>query len=159
VLADVLAALLPGHDAWVAVADAWAGAFASACRARTSREQSLGRSSGRTASSYVPSTSFAFARWHELLYQRLRGSEAADRLVRLAVIPGEHGWDLWLLRVRLARDAGRLEDARRVVLAGLEEWPGSKELLEIAREVEAPLPVALREWHTRRAVARTQPEG
>lgn len=137
-LADLLAALLSGHDAWVWVADGWVEAFAGLCRARRDHDQSAGRSAGRSASSYVPATPSTFARWHDLLYQRLRGSEAEDRLVRLAVTPGDHGWDLWLLRVRLARDAGRLDQARRIVRDGLEEWPGSRELLAIAAELESP---------------------
>lgn len=149
-LANVLAALLPGHDAWAALADAWVVAFAGVCRRAASRDRSLCRAS----SGYVPRTSSAFARWHDLLYQHLHGSDAADRLVRLAVIPGDHAWDLWLLRVRLARDAGRLQDARRIVLAALEEWPGSHELIEIACAVEAPLPAALREAHEAHALAR-----
>ncbi len=139
-LADVLAALLSGHDAWVWVADGWVDAFAGLCRARSDRDRVTGQSSGRSSCTYVPPTSSTFARWHELLYQRLRGSEAEDRLVRLAVTPGDHGWDLWLLRVRLARDAGRLDQARRIVLDGLEEWPGSRELLAMAAELESPAP-------------------
>ncbi len=135
-LADVLAALLPGHDAWVAMADGWLGVFAGVERERTSRDRLL----GRAASSYVPHSLSEFDRWHDLLYQRLRGSEATDRLVRLAAIPSRPTWDLWLLRVRLARDAGRIEQAQRLALDGLKEWPGSQELLAIAREVGAPVP-------------------
>ncbi|HPA50360.1 MAG TPA: hypothetical protein PLP50_02050 [Thermoanaerobaculia bacterium] len=131
-LADVLAALLPSHDAWVAMAEAWLQVFAATHGGRAAPRSAPNRN---LPSQYVPPTPSDWKRWHELLYERLHGSESHHLLERIAAVPERPGVDLWLLRVRLARDAGRAEEARCIARAALGEFPGARELQAIAREV------------------------
>lgn len=133
-LAQVLAALLPSHDAWVSMAGAWLDIFAAAHGRRPAVERSSGR---RPEPTYVPSTPATWAVWHELLYSRLRGTDEAPLLERLAAVPERPGWDLWLLRIRLARDAGREDEMRRLCRAALADFPGSPELAAVASEAGA----------------------
>jgi hypothetical protein len=80
------------------------------------------------------------AAWHELLLDRLVGSEAEDRLERLARHPALGGPGLTFLRARLARQHGDHDKARSLVQACLQELPGSQAFADFAVEVGADLP-------------------
>ena len=136
-LAEVLAEHLPSQDAWLAVADAWISTLENATAGRSRGSDARGR---RTADGLLPQRWRAFERWHALLYSRLRLTEGHDRLRRLASIPLD-GVDHHVLRVKVARDDGKLDDARRHAAAGLASWPGSDELAALAAELGVPGPV------------------
>ncbi len=55
------------------------------------------------------------ATWHEMLLERLSGSEAEDRLDRLAWHPALGGSELTFVQARLAELRGDLKGARKLV--------------------------------------------
>jgi hypothetical protein len=132
-LADVLDRLLLLPDAWVGFTDAYLAALDGAAGAgagsrRVGREQ-------RTE---------ALAAWHLLLLDHLVGSDAEDRLDRLAGHPALGGTELHFLQAQLAHRRGDLDTARTVVGKCLEKLPGHAGFLRFAAEVGAALPTRAR---------------
>ena len=80
------------------------------------------------------------AEWHGLLLERLVGSEAEDRLDRLARHPALGGPELEFLQAQLAYQRGDVSSARGLVRAALQRLPGHQDFLDFASEIGAPLP-------------------
>ncbi len=135
-LASVLAQMLPVPDAWVGFADRYLDALDRLARAapaaRSRVRQSLGYDRDRRTA--------ALAEWHGLLLDRLIGSEAEDRLDRLARHPALGGPELAFLQAQLAYRRGDVGNARSLVHASLQQLPGHQGFLDFATEIGAPLP-------------------
>jgi len=91
--------------------------------------------------------------WHEILVDQLAGTADAGLLDQVADHRAFAGSEVTLLRVRIARAAGDLVAARKLVAEGLEELPGSYEFLQLAGELKAELPPAARKIAAERARA------
>lgn len=80
------------------------------------------------------------AGWHRLLLDWLIGSEAEDRLDRLADHSALGGPELEFLKAQLAHRRGDLSSARGLVHTALQHLPGHRDFLDLAAEIGAPLP-------------------
>ena len=133
-LADVIAELLRtrgGLDHWTAFADAYVTALGAAPKPSSygwDREYGLKRRTDH------------LSRFHELLLERLAGTEAEDRLDRIATHPALAGPELLFFQARLAHRRGDLDDARRLVSESLHDLPGHHGFLAFAKQIAAPLP-------------------
>jgi hypothetical protein len=133
-LADVVAELVRnrgGLDHWTAIADAYIDGLRMAPKPAGvgwDRDYALAHRTDRVS------------RFHELLFERLAGTEADDRLDRIATHPALAGPELLFFRARLAHRRGDLEAARRLASACLVERPGHDGFLEFANQIHAPLP-------------------
>lgn len=134
-LANVVARLLTAPDMWIGFADAYLEALEALApdSAVKGRERpSLDRSREHRTSN--------LADWHHMLIVQLMGSEAEDRLDRLAQHQALRGPDLVFFRAQLARERGDLESARRLTTEALERLPGHRGYLQFAEEISAQLP-------------------
>jgi len=135
-LASVLAQMLPAPDMWVGFADRYLEALDRVARddsARPSRTwPPVGRDGDRRTAE--------LAEWHRLLLDRLIGSEAEDRLDRLAHHSALGGPELEFLKAQLAHRRGDISSARSLVQAALQQLPGHQDFLDLATEIGAPLP-------------------
>jgi hypothetical protein len=135
-LATVLARMLPAPDAWVGFADRYLEALDQVAR----------DASPRPNRSWLPAArgrdrrTGELAEWHRLLLERLIGSEAEDRLDRLARHPALGGPELEFFKAQLARQRGDVSSARHLVHASLQHLPGHQDFLDFASEIGAPLP-------------------
>jgi ATP/maltotriose-dependent transcriptional regulator MalT len=80
------------------------------------------------------------AEWHRLLLDRLVGSEAEDRLDRLASHPALGGPELEFLKAQLAHRRGDVSNARSLVHTALQQLPGHQDFLDFCTEIGGPLP-------------------
>ncbi len=139
-LAVVLERMLTVPDHWIAFTDAYLEALdqvaANSSASSARRQASTASRDHRTRE---------LAAWHAMLLDRLFGSEAEDRLDRLASHPALGGPDLAYLQAQLARRRGHLEAARRLVTGALAQLPGHRDYLALANEIGAPLPERARE--------------
>lgn len=87
----------------------------------------------------------ALAEWHSLLLDRLPGSEAEDRLDRLASHRALAGPELTFVQARVAHLRGDLAGARTLAHDCLEDLPGHSGFAEFAAEIGAGLPSRSRE--------------
>jgi len=137
-LARVLAQMLAAPDMWVGFTDRYLEALdrlAHDAPARPDRGwQSTGRDRDRRTGE--------LAEWHRLLLERLIGSEAEDRLDRLACHPALGGPELGFLQAQLAHQRGDVSNARSLVHAALQQLPGHQDFLDFATEIGAPPPRA-----------------
>ena len=135
-LASVLARMLPAPDMWVGFADRYLDALD-----RAARDDSL-----RPSRTWPPADhdrdrrTGNLAEWHCLLLDRLIGAEGEDRLDRLAHHPALGGPELEFLKAQLAHRRGDLGSARSLVSRALQHLPGHQDFLDLAAEIEAPLP-------------------
>jgi hypothetical protein len=133
-LADVVAEIVRGRgglDHWIAIADAYVDALGAALEPRgvgENREYELKRRTDR------------LTRFHELLLERLAGTEAEDRLDRIATHPALGGPELSFFKARLAHHRGDLDAARRLTSECLCKLPGHNGFLAFAKQIAAPLP-------------------
>jgi hypothetical protein len=135
-LASVLAQTLPALDAWVGFADRYLDALDQVARNDSARPKRAWQPTGyerdrRTAD---------LAEWHGLLLERLIGSEAEDRLDRLARHPALGGPELEFLKAQLAHQRGDVSNAHGLVQAALQRLPGHQDFLDFAIEIGAPMP-------------------
>src|SRR5262249_56330774 len=89
--------------------------------------------------------------WHSLLLERLAGSEAEDRLDRLAGHPALGGPELTFLQARLAQLRGDTDAARTLTEACLGRLPGHDGFRDFACQIGAELPASTRTKLTERA--------
>lgn len=85
------------------------------------------------------------AEWHRLLLERLIGSEAEDRLDRLARPPALGGPELQFLQAQLAYERGDAGSPRSLVQKAPQHLPGHEGFLDFASEIGAPLPARARQ--------------
>ncbi len=135
-LASVLAQMLQAPDAWVGFADRYLDALDRLTRNAPARQERVWLSTGRDRDQRAAD----LAEWHRLLLDRLIGSEAEDRLDRLARHPALGGPELEFLKARLAHQRSDVGSARSLVQAALQQLPGHEGFLEFATEIGAPLP-------------------
>jgi hypothetical protein len=135
-LAGVLAQLLVAPDMRIGFADRYLDALdrlAVNAPARPNRGwQPMRRDRDRRTAE--------LAEWHRLLLDWLIGSEAEDRLDRLAHHPALGGPELEFLKAQLAHRRGDLSSARGLVHTALQHLPGHQDFLDLAAEIGAPLP-------------------
>lgn len=135
-LASVLARMLSAPDMWVGFTDRYLDALDRVTHddsARPSRTwPPMDRSRDRRTAD--------LAEWHCLLLDRLVGSEAEDRLDRLASHPALGGPELEFVKAQLAHRRGDLSSARSLVHTALEQLPGHQDFLDFAAEIGGPLP-------------------
>jgi hypothetical protein len=77
------------------------------------------------------------AEWHGLLLERLAGSEAEDRLDRLASHQGLGGPDRTYLQAQLARQRGDIPAARTLIADCVRELTGEQDFARFAAEISA----------------------
>jgi hypothetical protein len=75
------------------------------------------------------------AQWYGLLLDRLFGSDAEDRLDRLAAHPALGGPELGFVAARLARQRGDTEGARKLIRDCLRELPGHRGMRAFGAEI------------------------
>ncbi len=150
-LASVLAPTLRAPDAWTRFADSYLDALDQIARTEAVRPAS------RPAYSY-PDSDYRrtdrtrdLAEWHLLLLERLAGSEAEDRLDRLAGHPALGGPELTFLQARLAQIRGDTDTARALTEACLRRLPGHNGFADFAVQIGAELPASTRDKLTERA--------
>jgi hypothetical protein len=149
-LASVLARMLRVPDTWTVFADRYLDALGEVAGAETKPQS--GRSWDYRDSSYVRGQRAGdLAEWHELLLDRLAGSEAEDRLDRLVRHPALGGPELTFLRARLARQRGNLDGARKLAQDCLQDLPGHGGFAGFAAEIGADLPPRARELADQRS--------
>ncbi len=150
-LASVLARMVHAPEAWTVIADRYLHA--------------LDKIAGMEAARSSPRRSWDYhdlgwigreraddlAEWHDLLLDRLDGSEAEDRLDRLASHPALGGPELTFMQARLAHRRGDTDAARKLIRACLEELPGHEEFAGFAIEIGAELPPSARHAADNRA--------
>ena len=150
-LASVLGRTLRAPDAWTAFADCYLDALDQIARAEAAKPSS------RPSYSY-PDPHYRrrdrtrdLAEWHSLLLERLAGSEAEDRLDRLATHPALGGPELTFIRARLAQLRGNTGAARTLAKECLAELPGHDGFADFAVQIGADLPASTRDKLTERA--------
>jgi hypothetical protein len=144
-LASVLARTLRAPDAWTAFADRYLDALDQIARTAAARPASWPvygypdldyRRSDRTRN---------LTEWHSLLLERLAGSEAEDRLDRLAEHPALGGPELTFVQARLAQLRGDANTARTLTEACLGRLPGHEGFADFAVQIGAKLPASTRD--------------
>jgi hypothetical protein len=140
-LAVVLERLLTVPDHWIAFTDRYLDALDDVAAQSTAKAPSLRRGPDQNRERRTGN----LAGWHLTLLDRLLGSEAEDRLDRLAVHPALDGPDLAYFQAQLSRRRGDLATARRLVGNALDRLPGHRDYLALAKEIDAPLPHRARE--------------
>lgn len=149
-LATVLKALLSTPDRWASFADRYLEALDATTRPGA---PGTSRTRARRYSSDTEREQRAgdLAEWHGLLLDHLAGSEADDRLDKLAKHPALAGPDLIFFRAQLAGQRGDLAAARRLATEALERQPGRQEIYRFASEIGASLPSRAQEIARSRA--------
>ncbi|HUY49398.1 MAG TPA: hypothetical protein VMV92_27350 [Streptosporangiaceae bacterium] len=160
-LAEVLARMLRVPDLWTLFADRYLDALDQVARAEAAKTKSR-QPWGYPDADYVRRNRTGdLAEWHELLLDRLAGSEAEDRLDRLVSHPALAGPEFTFLRARLGRQRGDLDGARKLVQDCLQELPGHQGFVSFAAEIGTDLPPRARELADQRsqweAVSETGP--
>jgi len=135
-LAAVLERLLRDPGAWVDCADGYVDALDWAADTDAARA----RNSYPSVDSLRQERARALADWHRMLLERLPDYDAADRLDKIAAHQAFAGAERDLFRARLAHRRGETDLARTLAHQGLTELPGHQELLDLAAEIDAPLP-------------------
>jgi hypothetical protein len=148
-LASVLARMLRGPDAWAVFADRYLDALTEVARAEA--KPGSRRSWDHHDSNVRRQRASDLAEWHELLLDRLAGSENEDLLDRLVRHPALGGPELTFLRARLARQRGNLDGARKLAQDCLQDLPGHGGFAGFAAEIGADLPPRARELADQRS--------
>ena len=144
-LASVLARMVHAPEAWTVLADRYLGALDEIARA-----DAAGSASRRTWDYHDPAWARReragdLAEWHDLLLDRLDGSEAGDRLDRLARHSVLGSPELTFVRAKLAHRRGDTDAARKLIRDCLEDLPGHEEFADFAAEIGAELPPRARQ--------------
>jgi hypothetical protein len=152
-LAKVLSRMLQAPDAWTAFADAYLTALDGIARTDASKPPSRDFCSYSSSGSDHARTERArhLAEWHAMLLGRLAGSEAEDRLDRLAAHPALGGPEHTFFQARLAQLHGDIESARTLARTCLERLPGHDGFADFASMVGAELPASTQEKLAERA--------
>ena len=157
-LASVLARTLRAPDAWTTFADCYLDALDQIACTETARPASRPSYSYPDSDYRRSDRTRDLAEWHSLLLERLAGSEAEDRLDRLAGHPALGGPELTFVQARLAQLRGDTDAARTLTEACLGRLPGHEGFADFAMQIGAELPASTRDKlaeRTRRPAATT----
>jgi len=146
-LAEVLEPLLTSTDMWRGFAAAYLSALDAVAREEAAGEGKASRRSwGLSDADYSRRRRAAnLAAWHAKLAEHLAGTVDAGLLDRLVSHRALAGPEVTFLRALVARMAGDLGSARRLIRDCLEELPGSYEFHDFAAEIGADLPPRARQ--------------
>ena len=150
-LASVLGRTLRAPDAWTAFADCYLDALDQVARAEAAKPASRASYSYPDPDYRRRDRTRDLAEWHFLLLERLAGSEAEDRLDRLAGHPALGGPELTFIQARLAQLRGDTDTARTLAQECLAELPGHDGFADFAVQIGADLPAYTKDKLTERA--------
>jgi hypothetical protein len=157
-LADVLAPLLTSAHMWCGFAVAYLSALDAIARGEAAAEGKGSRSSWRFSDAGYTRERRAgnLAAWHGMLAEHLTGTDDAGLLDRLVSHRALAGPEVTFVRAQIARLAGDLAAARKLIADCLEKLPGSQEFHDFAAEIGADLPPRARqlaaEWSRAQAL-------
>ena len=143
-LASVLARTLRAPDAWTTFADCYLDTLDQIARTEAAKPASWPSYSYLDSGYRRSDRTRDLAEWHSLLLERLAGSEAEDRLDRLAGHPALGGPELTFVQARLAQLRGDTNAARTLTEACLGRLPGHDGFADFAVQIGAELPCAAR---------------
>jgi hypothetical protein len=135
-LAKVLTGMLRVPDTWTGFADRYLDALDQVARDDKVTPANAWRSAERVRDERTA----ALAEWHLVLFQKLVGSEAEDRVGRLARHRALGGPELKFLQARLADQRGDVTGARGLMQDALEKLPGHPDFIDFALEIGVDLP-------------------
>jgi hypothetical protein len=141
-LASVLARMLQAPDAWTAFADCYLDALDQIARTEAAKPASRPSYSYPDPDYRRSDRTHDLAEWHSLLLERLAGSEAEDRLDRLAGHPALGGPELTFVQARLAQQRGDTDAARTLTKTCLSKLPGHSGFADFAVQIGAELPAS-----------------
>ena len=147
-LAEVLAPLLTSPDMWRGFAAAYLSALDAITREEAAAEGtgSRRRAWGWSDAAYGRKRRARnLAAWHGMLAGHLAGTDDAGLLDRLVSHGALAGPEVTFVQAQVARLAGDLAAARKLIADCLEELPGSHEFHEFAAEIGADLPPRARQ--------------
>jgi hypothetical protein len=146
-LAEVLAPLLTSPDMWRGFAAAYLSALDAVAREQAAGQGKASRRSwGSSDADYSRKRRAAnLAAWHAMLAGHLAGTDDAGLLDRLVSHRALAGPEVTFVRALVARLAGDLDSARRLIRECLKELPGSYEFHDFALEIGADLPPRARQ--------------
>jgi hypothetical protein len=150
-LASVLGRTLRAPDAWTTFADCYLDALDQIARTAATKPASRPFYSYPDADYHRGERTRDLAEWHSLLLERLAGSEAEDRLDRLARHPALGGPELTFVQARLAQLRGDTDAARELTEACLGRLPGHDGFADFAVQIGAELPASTRDKLAERA--------
>ncbi|HUZ35691.1 MAG TPA: hypothetical protein VMV17_05125 [Streptosporangiaceae bacterium] len=150
-LATVLGRTLRAPDAWTAFADTYLDALDQIARAEAAKPASRPSYSHPESDYRRSDRTRDLAEWHSLLLERLAGSEAEDRLDRLAGHPALGGPELTFVQARLAQLRGDTDAARTLAEECLGRLPGHDGFADFAVQIGAELPASTRDKLAERA--------
>jgi len=146
-LTEVLAGLLTVQDTWVTftehylqVLDGMAPPPATAAPSRGRGRSYADEQRRREMEHRLARRAETMIDWHLLLLDRFFGTEDDVLLDRLAGHAALGGPEQLHFRARLAQARGDLPTARQLIHRALEELPGHRGFLDLARQIDAPLP-------------------
>jgi hypothetical protein len=166
-LAEVLAPLLTSPDMWRGFAAAYLSALDAVARAEAAGQGKASRrgSWGWSDADYTrKERAGTLAAWHAMLAEHLAGTDDAGLLDRLVGHRALAGPEVTFVRAMIARQAGDLDAARKLIADCLEELPGSHKFHGFAAETGADLPPRARQLADERSRAQaligtvTQPD-
>jgi hypothetical protein len=140
-LASVLGRMLSAPDMWLQFADRYLDVLDQAGRGAGPTP----KHDWRPENSNRERRTADLAEWHGMLLERLLGSEAEDRLDRLARHPALAGPELGFFAAQLAYQRGDIGLARSLVTEALGKLPGHPKFLDFAVSIGAPLPARARQ--------------
>ena len=150
-LASVLARTLRAPDAWTTFADCYLDALDQIALTEAAKPASRPSYSYPDSDYRRSDRTRDLAEWHSLLLERLAGSEAEDRLDRLAGHPALGGPELTFVQARLAQLRGETDAARTLTEACLGKLPGHDGFADFAAQIGAELPASTRDKLAQRA--------
>lgn len=150
-LATVLSRMLQAPDAWTAFTDAYLLALEAIASTNAGKPPTGDVYSFRSSDHARTERARHLAEWHAMLLDRLAGSEAQDRLDRLAGHAALGGPEHTFFQARLAQLRGDMESARTLARACLERLPGHDGFADFATAVGAELPASAQEKLAERA--------
>jgi hypothetical protein len=136
-LARVLARLLAAPDAWTTFTDCYLAALDQAAHTDATAPPRIYYGSWGPGDNGYRQRERArnLAEWHGLLLERLAGSEAEDRLGRLASHRALGGPDRTFLQAHLAHQRGDTAAARKLIADCLRELPGDQNFARFAAKI------------------------
>lgn len=137
-LGAVIAKMLPATDMWITFTDHYLAALDRLVD--TASSTATTRRRGYRAARSRRDRAENLADWNLALLDRLFGSEAEDRLDRLATHPAFDGPEKTFLEAHLARQRGDVDTARALIQKCLAQLPGHQGFLAFATEIGAQTP-------------------